>query len=277
MKTRMTLGCLLLSVMCLAQNFEGVIKWSMTNEITDLKLKAQMAEAQKKMNDPATQAQMKEMEEKMNDPQFKAMMESNPQMKAQMENAMKMMQGGDMGSMMPTGFTLKVKDGNSLIKMEGGMMSGTETLYLKDKNQSYLINRESKTYTVLPHYDEQSKAVNDNVKVTKTSETQKILNYNCTKTIVTVTEGGKSINQIFWTTTEIKNLDFKSLSSQKVGKGTHTMFYNSIEGVPLKTEMITPECLLPTDFNTPKFSTCSLAIVVPQKAWLKFPHLHCGR
>ena len=54
-----------------------------------------MAEAQKKMNDPATQAQMKEMQEKMNDPEFKAMMESNPQLKAQMEAAMKMMQGGD--------------------------------------------------------------------------------------------------------------------------------------------------------------------------------------
>ncbi len=262
MKIQLTLCCLLLTAVCLAQNFEGVIKWSVTTDITDPKLKAQMAEAQKKMNDPATQAQMKEMQERMNDPQFKTMMESNPQMKAQMENALKMMQGGDMNSMMPSGFTLKVKDGNSLTKMEGGMMSGTETLYLKDKNQSYLINRESKTYTVLPHYDEQSKTVNDNVKVTKTSETQKILNYNCTKTIVAVTEGGKSINQIFWTTTEIKNLDFKSLSSQKVGKSTHAMFYNSIEGVPLKTEIVTPEMKMVMQVTEIKKETVASSLFV---------------
>src|SRR5687767_11820412 len=107
MKTRLTLFCLFISAVCLAQNFEGVIKWSMTNEITDPKMKAQMEEAQKKMNDPATQAQMKQMQEQMNNPQMKAMMEQNPQMKAQMENAIKMMQGG--GDMMPTGFTIKVK------------------------------------------------------------------------------------------------------------------------------------------------------------------------
>jgi hypothetical protein len=45
-----------------AQNFEGIITWKMTTEITDPKMKAQMEEAQKKMNDPANQAQMKEMQ-----------------------------------------------------------------------------------------------------------------------------------------------------------------------------------------------------------------------
>src|SRR5688572_9916544 len=112
MKAQLTLCCLLLSFVCLALNYEGTIKWSYTNEITDPKMKAQMEEANKQMNDPETQAQMKEMKEKMNSPEMKAMMEQNPQMKAQMEAAMKMMQGGGMNSMMPTGFMVKVKNGN---------------------------------------------------------------------------------------------------------------------------------------------------------------------
>ncbi len=37
-----------------AHNFEGVITWKITSEITDPKMKAQMEEAQKKMKDPAT-------------------------------------------------------------------------------------------------------------------------------------------------------------------------------------------------------------------------------
>jgi hypothetical protein len=42
-----------------AQNFEGIITWKITSEITDPQMKAQMEQAQKQMNDPATQAQMK--------------------------------------------------------------------------------------------------------------------------------------------------------------------------------------------------------------------------
>jgi hypothetical protein len=212
----------------------------MTSEITDPKMKAQMEEAKKKMNDPATQAQMKQMQERMNDPQMKAMMEQNPQMKTQMENAMKMMQGGDMNSMFPTGFSAKIKNGNTLMLMEGGAMAGTETLYLKDKNESYLINRSSKTYSKVPHNTDEASKNHGEVKITKTSETQKILNHNCTKTIVTVTEKGTVITQIFWNTTEIKDLDFKNLSKQKSG-GSYSMFYENMEGVPLKMEMTTPQ------------------------------------
>jgi hypothetical protein len=222
----------------MAQNFEGVIKWSMKSEYTDPKMKAQMEEAERRMNDPATQAQMKQMQERMNDPQMKAMMESNPQMKAQMEAMMKMQSGG--GSMMPTGFTIKIKNGNTLSVMEGGMMAGNETLYLKAKNQTYMINTTSKTYSALPQNSGATPTPSADIKVKKTTETQKILNYTCTKTIVTVTEKGKSIDQIFWTTNEIKDFDLKSLSSQRAGNG-QSMYYENIEGVPLKMEMTMPQ------------------------------------
>ena len=227
---------ILFSIKTVAQKFEGTIKWTMKSEITDPKQKAQMEEAKKKLNDPATQAQMKQMQEKMNDPQFKAMMEANPQMKAQMEKMMGMAQGGDMSSLMPKGFTVKVKNDNALTKIEGGMFSG-ETLYIKAKDQLYSIDRANKTYSIMnPPKDSAIK--NADVKVTKTTETAKILNYNCTKYIVDITTNGNKMTQYVWTTTEIKDFDLKALAKQRFGKG-QKFFYDNMEGVPLKIEAST--------------------------------------
>ncbi len=242
MKTPIVIACLLFACTCLAQSsFEGTIKWSMKMEITDPAAKARMEEGQKKMNDPATQAKMKEMEKQMNDPQFKAMMDANPQMKAQMEKTMQMMQGGNLNSMMPTAFTIKIKNNNSIAQMEGGMMGGMEILNLTDKNQSYSLDRKNKTYTTLPQGSNEPQKTKPEVKVTKTKETAKILNYMCTKTIVEMTQNGKTMKNFYWTTTEIKDLDLKSLSKQRMGRGNQSMFYENIEGVPLKMEMTMPE------------------------------------
>jgi hypothetical protein len=241
MKINLFLLLLLLSSAVLAQDFEGTLKWSMKTEITDPKLKAQLEEAEKKMADPATQAQMKQAMEKMNDPQFKKMMDSNPQLKAQMEAMMKNMQSGNMNSMMPAGMTLKTKGGNVLSVIEGGIMGGMETLFLKDKNESYLINRGAKTYSVLPKHESPASGPDPSVTVKKTTEKQKILNYTCTKTLVTVSEGTHTVNQVFWTTTELKGIDYKSLSSQSMGKGKEALYYKDLEGVPLKMEMTMPQ------------------------------------
>lgn len=218
-----------------AQNFEGIITWKITAEM-DAATKAKMDEAQKKMNDPATQAQMKEMKEKMNDPQFKAMMESNPQMKAQIEQMLKMSEGGETNSFMPKSFVLKIKDQNTLTKMEGGIMGNMEILYLKSKNTTYKLDREAKTYSVMSKSGMDSLKVSD-VKITKTGETSKILNYNCTKYIAESTVAGKPVQQIFWTTTAIKDLDMKSLAHQRMGNSQQSLFYEKIEGVPLKIEV----------------------------------------
>jgi hypothetical protein len=231
---------LLSTTIAYAQNFEGTIVWKITSEITDPATKAKMDEANKKMNDPATQAQMKELKEKMNDPQFKAMMESNPQMKAQMENMIKMTEGGgSLSSMMPTGYIVKIKGENTLIKVEGGMMSNMEMLYLKNKNVTYQLDREKKTYKALPNMMDTTKA--PDVKVTKTTETTKILNYPCTKYIVETNSKGHEMKQFFWTTTAIKDLNMKNFAHQRVGNGQQSFFYEKIEGVPLKIEIKQPQ------------------------------------
>jgi len=237
MKKLLTVSFFTLSILVQAQNFEGTISWSIATEIKDPKMKMQMEQAQQQMNDPAMQAQMKEMQERMNDPQMKAMMESNPQMKAQMEKMMQMSAGGDMNSMMPKSLIIKIKNENTLTHMEGGMMAG-DILYLKEKEQSYHVDRDNKTYSVLGKDNGKEKPMD--AKVTKTSETATILGYKCTKYKVEMTEQGKTITQYLWATTELKGIDMSGLAKQKMNGGK-SVFYSEIEGVPLKMQMTMPE------------------------------------
>ncbi len=235
MKKLITLVLLFVVLQSRSQGFEGIVKWSMKMEITDPKMKAQMADAEKKMNDPANQAKMKEMQDKMNDPQFKAMMEANPQMKTQMENMMKM-QGGSPSSMIPKGMSMRIKGANTLTKIEGGMMDGMEMLHMADKDQSVRLDRTKKTYTILTSGGGPGGQSNAAPKLTKTTETAKILGYTCTKYLAEYVEAGTTRTETFWATTEIKDMDMKSLTKQRMGQGGRTMLPAGIEGVPLKIE-----------------------------------------
>ena len=240
MKKLMTVALLLMVFQVKSQTFEGTVKWSMKMDINDPKTKAQMEEVQKKMNDPATQAKMKDLEEKMKDPKFKAMMDANPQMKAQMESMMKMQQGGGgMNAMMPKGMTMRIKGGNTLTKMDGGMMDGYEVLHMKEKNQIVRLDRVNKTYIPMPTGSNTSGGPSP--VITKTRETATILGYTCTKYVGEVTERGTTMKEIFWTTTDIKDLDMKSLGSQRMGPGSRPVLPDGVEGVPLKIEIATPE------------------------------------
>ena len=241
MKKLLTLALFFYATVLCAQDFEGTMTWKITSEITDPKVKAQMEEAQKKANDPANQAQMKELQAKMEDPQFKQMMESNPQMKAQIEAAMKMAQGGDLNSLMPKGYTAKFKNKNMLSVMEGGMMSNMEFLYLSVEDKAYVINRSAKTYSNITTTPTEDKKDTD-VKITKTGETTRILNYTCTKYIAEVkSDKGAPMQQIFWATKDIPGIDYKAIAKQRMGSSSQRMWYAEIDGVPLKVEMKIPQ------------------------------------
>jgi hypothetical protein len=223
-----------------AQSFEGTIKWSMKMEITDPATKAKMAEGQKKMNDPAEQEKMKKMQEQMNDPQMKAMMEANPALKAQMENSMKPQQddGSEMmNKMMPKGFIVKIKGANSLTTIEGGMMTGD---FLRTADKSVRLDRANKTYSVMPSGEGKGTENQHKPTVTKTSETMKIIGYNCTKYVVTTTDRGQTITSNFWTTTEIKDIDLKAMAKQRMGRG-QALIHEGMDGMPLRIESFAKE------------------------------------
>jgi hypothetical protein len=221
-----------------AQNFEGVIKWTVNSEITDPETKAKMDEAAMKMTDPNTQARMKEMQAKVDDPQFKKMLETNPQMKAQIEASMKMMQGGGLQSMLPKAYEVHIKNQNMLTKVEGGIMAHQELLFLKDKDKSYSIDHEAKTYSVMSNPSKNT--VKSESKVTKTAETIEVLNYTCTKYIIESEISGKKFKHLVWATNEIKNLNLKSFGSQRNQNG-QAFSFEEIDGVPLKMEVYSKE------------------------------------
>lgn len=220
------------------QSFEGSVRWSMKLDVTDPSAKAKMEEEKKKASDPETQAKIREMQEKMNDPQFKAMLDQNPQMKAQMDAMMKMMTGGDISSMLPSSVIMKLKGSNSLISIKGGIMDGNDILYIADKDETYTLNHASKTFTLMPKNDA---APQQKPKVTKTSETQKILNYTCTKYIIeTTTPEGKTVTANYWATNEIKGIDLKSMARQQMGK-EQAFVFPEVEGFPMRIETTLPQ------------------------------------
>lgn len=249
MKKLMTLALLVMVFQSYGQGFEGTIKWSMKMDISDPKSKADMEAANKKLADPANAAKIKELQEKMNDPQMKAMMDANPAMKAQMETMIKNLSGagagGGVSSMVPSGFTIKMKGASSDVVMEGGMMGGTEILNQADKDQRVKLDRAKKTYTILPNGANDPRNTTakkmTTPKFTKTGETTKILGYNCTKYTAEMTDNGKTVTEAFWTTTEIKDIDFKALAKQRLGQDNRAMIPEGLEGIPLRIETSVPE------------------------------------
>ena len=248
---------LLLVIFCVmtfqsfSQNFEGIITWSMKTEFTDPDRKGEMAENMQTAQDQMTYAKLKLMVAQ-NDPQYKKMME-DPKMKADMEKAMQMQAPTTDGSTM----TVKIKDQNMLSKMPSN-----ESLFLKEKNQSYIIDREKKTYSLVP---QRSSAQDPKAKVNviKTEESDTILGFLCKKYIVESSEKGTKFTRHIWTTTEIKDLDIKSILNQNRGAGQQ-WYVENIEGFPLKIEIRTTEILFTMEMvNMEKASLPDSDFIIP--------------
>lgn len=259
MKNLLTAFLLLFSLETIAQAFEGTITWSIQMEITDPQLKAQIEQAKKEMQDPE---KLKELQKSLEDPQVKAMMEQNPQMKAQMEQALKMLQGGDLSSMIPKGMYVKVKDGHMLTKLDGGIMQ-SEVLSRKDKDETYIIDRENKTFSVTKNTDYGADSLD--VEVIKTNETASILGYPCTKYQVDMSTGGNSIKQEIWATTEIKGFDISAMARQQKATGNqHSEVFRKINGVPLKVVVNSPQGIVAMEAQEVKRQSLSASeFVVP--------------
>jgi len=201
---------------------------------------------------------MKEMEEQMNNPEIKAMMESHPEMKVLIERQMAAMKGGGgnlVENMMPKEIEMKFKGANSLTKVMGGAFE-SEVLFLNDKNQSYMLDRQAKTYSIMVESKENQK----DFKITKTEDFTTVLGYKCRKYQIEMTEQGQKITNNVWTTTEIKDIDIKQFSRIKVGKGSSTSFMEKLEGVPMKMQMNTPQGLMQMEVTSFKKEPLSASL-----------------
>lgn len=231
-----------------AQNFEGTVTWKMRADITDPAAKKEMQAAQAQMASPEMQAQMREAQAAMQSPEMQEMMKQNPQMRAMLEQKMGALKGvggmtggggGGFDSMFPKGFNLQTKGQRTLVKIEGGMMA-SEVLTQSDKDASYKLNREAQTYQKLPQ-SKPTEGPAENFKISRTTETAKILGYNCTKYLVTSQGRQERANYSVWVTSEIKGLDPKKLRGLRVGRESGPNFMSQLDGVPLKMEIATPE------------------------------------
>jgi hypothetical protein len=219
-------------------NFEGTIKWSLSLNST-----ANAGATQKELT-PQQKADLNkgiaELETKLNDPNMQAMFESNPSMKTMLEQqlaTMKTMQGNGISGMLPKSYTVKMKNGNSYTQVDGGALAAAgDILYLKATDKTYYIKKAAKTYSVAPK-SKNTSSEDATTAVTATTETAKILNYTCTKYIVTFTEAGKTKTMFIWATKELKQYSSGSFQTGGMGNHSNISALKKIDGVPLKIEM----------------------------------------
>ncbi|MFN3402801.1 MAG: DUF4412 domain-containing protein [Cytophagaceae bacterium] len=212
---------------CYSQNFEGIIKWKISSN------------EQKKVGNSENLENLKKLEEQMKDPEFIRQMEKNPQLKEMMEKNITQLKNGQANDNSKKGFlpehiTIKIKDQNTLVKMEGGIADFIgDFLYRKDKDATYNLKRKNKTYSVIPKTAEDKKTT---FKVTKTEVFSKVMGYNCRKYIVENEMDGKKLIQTVWATNEIKTFDKELLKKMDFGKSFSGVYYEGIDGIPLKIE-----------------------------------------
>lgn len=230
-----------------AADFEGTLKWSFKAEITDIKMKQQMAEAQQQMADPAKLEQMKAM---LENPEMKAMMEQNPQMRSAIEAQIKLAEdaaagkgGGDMlSAMMPKGMTLQTKGGRSHMQTEGGAMP-MEMVGRNAPPEATMIDRQARTFSRVPMDQAKTEAAKVGHKVTKTNATAKILGYTCEQYLVEVTKEGQKMTGVLWATDDIPGLNASALAQARLGGGDDA-FMREIDGVPLRMDLTLPQMRL---------------------------------
>lgn len=219
-------------------NFEGIIKWNLSiTSITNSSAQTELTSKQKEeLNKSIT-----ELEAKINDPSMQPAFESNPSLKAMMQQqlaTMKAMQGEKgISSLMPKLYTVKLKDGNSYTQIEGGAAAAAgEILYLKAMDKTYYIKKGAKTYSLAPK-STSTFSENATVMVTPTTETAKILNYTCTKYLVTFTEDGKTRRLLIWATKDLKQYSPSSFQISGLSNAANISAIRKIDGVPLKIEL----------------------------------------
>lgn len=235
-----------LSFTLFSQDFEGVISWKMQTNMPNQPAMPQNANADMSNAREELLKQLKNPEV-ANNPQAKEMLEK---MLAQMPSSDATAGTNPMDNMMPKGMTIKIKGGNTLVSLEGGMAASMmgDILTLKGKSESYAIKKDKKTYAILPKSNQKADT-ESTLSVTKTTETMKILGYDCVKFIITNTKAKTPETQFIYATTQIKDIDAKLFKDVKAGQDDKFgAAMAKVDGVPLRMEIksadvsITMEC-----------------------------------
>ena len=134
-----------------------------------------------------------------------------------------------MAAFMPDKLVYQMSDGNFRFDIEGGMMAAMMGYFVFDGKNTYMVKESEKTAYKMPADSDSETSSTEKPKVVKTSETEVILGYTCTKYIVTTTDGSGEENiQHIWATTAIK-------LPSGMGEINGSSLVEGVEGFPLKT------------------------------------------
>jgi hypothetical protein len=161
-------------------------------------------------------------------------------------------------TMMPNGFEITTKNTVSRMKMFNGKGVMMEIVSQHDKKENYMLDHAEKKAYKLPAETPKS-ADAPKPKVTKTSETETIAGYKCTKYLVE--EPNRKSVQHVWVTKDLK-VPVAAFSGG-IGSRSSTMMIDGIEGLPLKitfTENGNASEIVATAVNKTKLNTADLQL-----------------
>jgi hypothetical protein len=164
-------------------------------------------------------------------------------------------------AMMPTGFEIATKSSHSKMKIltTGGTMM--ELISEHTKKENFMLDHTNKKAYKMPE-ESKSKITNPDSKpkVTKTSETETIAGYKCTKYIIEESNG--KLVQHVWTTKDI-TIPVGAFSNSLGNRSSKMMMIDGVEGLPLKmfiNEHGTTSEVIATSVNKSKVDETDLKV-----------------
>lgn len=159
---------------------------------------------------------------------------------------------------LPNSYVFYISNNDLRVKINGGLMANymNDMLYISEKETTYSLNADQKTAY---RFTDKTQDTADSImeisekEVTKTNETETILNYECTKYKVAQTVNGTEVVEYVWITDKIKtvknNLD--SPAMQNIG-------IKGVDGTALKSCSTVQQ-------NDIKFNMTIIAVSVDEK------------
>ncbi|HZY81759.1 MAG TPA: DUF4412 domain-containing protein [Cyclobacteriaceae bacterium] len=230
MKAWLAIVCSLCISIGHAQSFEGTIRWKISLDITNPQVLANIEQTKKEQQDSSSKIKAREIREKMADPEVARKLKADPELKKKMEAMLQVLEGAGVDDLLPKSIEVKLKNKNSLTTVSGGPYNNYQVLYKADKDLTYFIRHDEKTYSVIAN----ATTVPTRKFGHKPEDKIKVLGYTCTKYFkAEMTDDLKSRMTIYWATDELKGIDIQTLAMRHMGKDK-SFIYPEIPAFPMK-------------------------------------------
>jgi hypothetical protein len=218
MKNPLAIGLLLLSTIspAIAQTFEGTIRVGLDIQIGT----AEETAALENQTKAPLRLQVEKEKKLLEDPSLK------PEERAEVEKIVKEHEELLNTPLLKTYTDAKIKGDHMMVIYRGGNKS---RLYRNAGQYVFELSHKDKTYKAVA--ESQSKSWGKSPVLVKTDETETVLNYPCTKYVITSESKGQKSETTIWATPEITDVKW-ALPLDLAGEDPATL--DQIKGTPLK-------------------------------------------